>query len=160
EVAAGDVGVVGEKDVARIEVLQAVMGELGFHRVAHAADEHRQSESDRNGVAVRVEQADGEVERLVDDHVIGGAHQIRFHLLGRGDETVAHDFGGHRVGPVAGGGELGFQRNVHPQLRRISMTKSPKASTLTTSPGCTTVVDAYSSINAGPAMRFSASNEV
>jgi len=43
EVAAGDVGIVGEKDVAGIKVFQAVMRELGFHRVAHAADEHRQS---------------------------------------------------------------------------------------------------------------------
>jgi hypothetical protein len=49
-------------------------------------------------VALRVEQPDREVERLVDDHVVGGAHQVGLHLLGRGDETVAHDFGRHRIG--------------------------------------------------------------
>ena len=42
EMAAGDVGVVGEQDVAGIEIFQAVVRELGLHRVAHAADEHRQ----------------------------------------------------------------------------------------------------------------------
>jgi hypothetical protein len=31
-------------------------------------------------------------------------------ILKRGDETVAHDFRRHRIGPVAGGRKLGFQR--------------------------------------------------
>jgi hypothetical protein len=158
EVAAGDIGIVGQEDVAGVEVLDAVMGELGFHRIAHAADEHRQSEPDRNGIALCIEQADGEIERLVDDHVVGGAHQIGLHLFGCGDETIAHDFRRHRIRPVAGRRDLGFQRGIHAQLRKTSITRSPKASTATTSPGCTTVVDAYSSINAGPVMRFSASS--
>src|SRR6266540_628522 len=135
EVATGDVSIIGQKDVAGIEVFYAVVLELGFDGIAHAADEHRQSESDRKGVALRIEEADGKIERLVDDHVVGGAHQIRLHLLGCGDETIAHDFGRNRVGPIAGGRELGFQRYIHAQLRRISMTRSPKASTMTTSPG-------------------------
>ncbi len=132
EMAAGDVGVVGQQDVAGIEVLDAVMLELGLHRVAHAADEHRQAEPDRDGVALRVEQPDGEVERLVDDHVVGGAHQVGLHLLGRGDETVAHDFGGHRdrvpaTSPAAlAASSLGVHdSSVHPQLRMISITRSP-----------------------------------
>ena len=110
EMAAGDVGVVGEQDVARLEILDAVMIELGLHGVAHAADEHRQSEPDRHRVALRVEQADGEVERLVDDHVVGGAHQVGLHLLGRGDETVAHDLGGHGIGAMAAERCLGLAR--------------------------------------------------
>ena len=77
------------------------MRDLGLHGVAHAADEHRQAEADRNRVALRIEHPDGEVERLVDDHVVGGAHQVGLHLLGDGDEAVAHDFGGDRVGAMA-----------------------------------------------------------
>ena len=114
EVAAGDVGVVGEQDVAGIEVLDAVVRELGLHRVAHAADEHRQAEPDRDRVALRVEQADGEIERLVDDHVVGGAHQVGLHLLGRGDETVAHDFGGHRIGAGTPADAMAWLSARHP----------------------------------------------
>ena len=113
EMAAGDVGVVGEQDVARLEILRAEMRELGLHRVAHAADEHRQAEPDRHRVALRVEQPDGEVERLVDDHVVGGAHQVGLHLLGRGDETVAHDFGDHRIDAMAADCGLGFSGGIH-----------------------------------------------
>ena len=51
---------------------------------------------------LRVEQADGEVERLVDDHVVGRAHQVGLHLLGHGDEAVAHDFGDDRIGAGCG----------------------------------------------------------
>ena len=40
-----------------------------------------------------VEQADGEVERLVDDHVVGGAHEIGLHLFGHREHAVAHDLG-------------------------------------------------------------------
>ena len=46
---------------------------------------------------VRREQADGEVERLVDDHVVGGAHEVGLHLLGHRDDAVAHDLGQDRI---------------------------------------------------------------
>ncbi len=157
EMAAGDVGIVGQQDVAGIEIFHAVVSELGLHRVAHAADEHRQSESDRDRVALRIEQSNGEVERFVYDHVVGGAHQVGLHLLGSGDETVAHDLGRHRIDAMAPGRGLGLQGCIHDQLRRISITRSPKASTSTSSPGCTTVVEAYSSITTGPTIRLLAS---
>ena len=37
------------------------------------------------------EQAGGEVERLVDDDVVGGAHEVGFHFLGHRNDAVAHD---------------------------------------------------------------------
>ncbi len=98
EVAACRVGVVGKQNVTRLDAVDPEMPQLGFHGLAHAANEHRQAEADRNGVAGRIEQADGEVERLVDDHVVGGAHQVRFHLFGDANERVAHDFSDDRIG--------------------------------------------------------------
>ena len=38
--------------------------------------------------------------RLVDDHVVGGAHQVGLHLVGDGDDRVADDLGGERVHPI------------------------------------------------------------
>ena len=156
EMAAGDVGVVGQQDVAGIEILHAVVIELGLHGVAHAADEHRQAEPDRHRIALRVEQPDGEIERLVDDHVVGGAHQVGLHLLGRGDETVAHDFGGDRIDArqaarawPSSAASIVSSAEFRSRGRRRRRPSS-------TSPGCTTVVEAYSSISAGPAMRLPA----
>jgi hypothetical protein len=74
------------------------MPQLGLHGLAHAANEHRQPEADRDCVAGGIEQADGEIERLIDDHVVGGAHQVRLHLFGDADERIAHDFGDDRIG--------------------------------------------------------------
>ena len=107
---------------------------LALHGLAHAADEHRQAEADRHDVAARVEQPDGEVERLVDDHVVGRAHEVDLHLLGHGDEAVAHDFGDDRIG--AGRFRFCFHDVVHRQPLRTVMTRSPKASTSSRSPGC------------------------
>ncbi len=98
EVAAGGVGVVGEQHVARLDAVDPEMPQLRLHGLAHAANEHRQAEADRDRVAGGVEQADREVERLVDDHVVGGAHQVRLHLFGDADERVAHDFSDDRIG--------------------------------------------------------------
>ena len=52
EMAAGDVAVVGDVDVARLDVLDAEMPDLGLHRLRHAADEHRQPDADRDGLAL------------------------------------------------------------------------------------------------------------
>ena len=99
EVAAGGVGVVGEQDVARLDAVGRRNARASaLTAFGHAADEHRQPEPDRDRVAVGGEQADGEVERLVDDHVVGGAHEVGLHLLGHGDDAVAHDLGEDRVG--------------------------------------------------------------
>ena len=91
EVAAGRVGVVGDEDVAGVDVLVAVVLDLRAHRLGHAADEHRQAKPDRERLALLREQADGEVQRLVDDEVVGGPRQVGLHLLGDRDEASADD---------------------------------------------------------------------
>ena len=103
EMAAGDVGVVGQQDVARFETVGTEMSDLCLHGFRHAADEHRQAEADRDRVAVLGEQADGEVQRLIDDHVVGGAHEVDLHLLGHRHDAVAHDLDQNRIGGVLDG---------------------------------------------------------
>jgi hypothetical protein len=61
------------------------------------------------------EQAGGEIERLVDDDVVGGAHEVGLHLLGHRDDAVAHDLGDDRIG-------LGAR--FIPGLRAISILNS------------------------------------
>ena len=97
EMAAGDIGVVGQQNIARPDIV-AEMAQLRLHRFRHAADEHRQAEPDRDRLALRGEQPDGEVERLVHDHVVGGAGEVGLHLLGDGDDAVPHQLGDHRIG--------------------------------------------------------------
>ncbi len=149
EVAAGDVGVVGDEDVAGLHALEAKMGDLGLHCLGHAADEHGQAETDGNGLALRSEEADGEIERLVDDEVVGGPHQVGLHLLGDGEEAVADDLDGDGVD---GGRRGGRGCSSHGGQLPIAMTRLPKASTTRWSPGATTVVEACSSTRAGPAI--------
>src|ERR1700743_1888117 len=115
--------------------------DLGLDRVAHTADEHRQSKADRNGVAITIKEPNREVERFIDDHVVGCPHQIGLHLLGRGDEAVADDLGSDQI-------DAGRQRRH--QLDYTGITRLPRSSTTATSPGGSTVVDAYSWISAGP----------
>ena len=88
EMAAGGVGVVGDEDVAGLDAIKAEMSELGFDRLGHAANEGRKPDADGDGLAVGSEEPGGEVERLVDDHVVGGAHEVRLHLLGHGNDAV------------------------------------------------------------------------
>ena len=97
EMAAGDVAVIGDQDVARLDIV-AEIGELGLQGLRHAADEHRQPEPDGDSLAARVEHPGREVERLVDDHVVGGAHEVGLHFLGHRHHTVAHDFGDDGIG--------------------------------------------------------------
>ena len=91
EMAAGEIGIVGDVDVAGTDVFGAEMLDLGLHRLGHAADEHRQPDADGDGLAPWREQAGGEIERLVDDDVVGGAHEVGFHFLGHRNDAVAHD---------------------------------------------------------------------
>ena len=93
-----EIGIVGDVDVARLDIGEPEMPDLGLHGLGHAADEHRQPDADRDGLALRGEQPGGEVERLVDDHVVGGAHEVGLHFLGHRDDAVAHDLGHHRIG--------------------------------------------------------------
>ena len=97
QVAAGDVGVVGHQDVAGGDAVGPEMRQLGPQGLGHAADEHRQAEADGDRLALGGEQPDGEVERLVDDHVVGGAHQVGLHLFAHRHDAVADQLGRHRV---------------------------------------------------------------
>ena len=179
EVAAGDVGIVGDVDVARIDVLVAEMLDLGLHGLRHAADEHRQADADRDGLALRREQAGGEVQRLVDDHVVGGAHEVGLHFLGHGDDAVAHDLDDHRIDLAAvwfslflghvnhSSGLSGIRLCLERALGALAahhfapatlITRLPYASTVIRSRGISTVVEACSSISAGPLILFPASS--
>ena len=106
EMAAGEIGIVGDVDVARPDVLAAEMLDLGLHRLRHAADEHRQPDADRHRLAVGREQPGGEIQRLIDDDVVGGAHEVGLHFLGHRDDAVAHDLGDDRI-------DLRFARAFH-----------------------------------------------
>ena len=98
QVTSGDVGVVGQQDVTRMDVLDAVMFELRLDGLRHAPDEHRQSKPDRDRFALWCEQPDREVECFIDDHVVGGAHQVGFHFLCDGNHAVADNLGDDGVG--------------------------------------------------------------
>src|SRR6185312_14817357 len=101
---AGDIGIVGDEDVARLDVVFE-MRELGLDRLAHAADEHRQAEADRYRAPVGGEETAGEIQRLVDDEVIGGTHEIGLHPAGDGEHARAHDLGNDRIGAAIARGE-------------------------------------------------------
>ncbi len=153
EVAAGRVGVVGDEDVAGMDV-GAEMLQLRLDRLGHAADEHRQADADRDRLARSGIEAGGEIQGLVDDHVVGGAHEVRLHFLGHGDDAVAHDLGDDGIG-LADLGRGRFERRHH-FLPATVMTRLPHSSTTSLSPGLTTVVEACSSTSAGPLMRLPA----
>ena len=89
--------VVGEKNVAGKNIFLAPVGDLGLDRIGQAADEHWQTEADRNSIAVGIEQSNGEILRLVDNHVVSGAHQIGFHLIGDRDDRVADHLRGEGI---------------------------------------------------------------
>ena len=158
EVAAGDVGIVGDVDVARLHAGEAEVPDLRLDRLRHAADEHRQPDADRHRLRLRREQADGEVERLVDDHVVGGAHQVGLHLVGDGDDAVAHDLGDHGIEGLARLPCALWAGHADQRPFPTAMTRLPQASTVSVSPGISTVVDACSSMSAGPLMRLPAAS--
>src|SRR5215813_2710498 len=164
--AAGEIGIVGDVDVARPDVASAEMLDLGLDRLRHAADEHRQPDADRDGLASRREQAGGEVERLVNDDVVSGAHEVGLHFLSHRDDAVAHDLRDHGI-DLAYGARLGLGtrlardgscRFCHGSYRPPAtlIIRCPQASTSSLSPGSNTVVAACSSISAGPLMQLPA----
>ena len=88
EMAAGDVGVVGQlayRPASMFSMPKCAIFALTVSLMPRM-NIGRPSPIDTVSPS-RVEQPDGEIERLVDDHVVGGAHQIGLHLLGRGDEA-------------------------------------------------------------------------
>src|SRR4029077_13065133 len=100
------------------------------------------------------EQAGGEVQRLIDDHVVGRAHEVGLHFLGHGEHAVAHDLDDHRIDLSAFRDSLlcflGHHFLSHYLAPATLMTRLPYASTVMRSRGISTVVEACSSISAGP----------
>ena len=92
QVAAGKVGVIGDEDIAGLDVLIAKMCDLGFDGFSHSSNEHRQSQSDRNGFSLGGEKSDREIESLGDDYIVSGAHEIGFHVAGDRHDAVANNF--------------------------------------------------------------------
>src|SRR6516162_5990248 len=161
------IGIVGDVDVARPDVAGAEMLDLGLDRLRHAADEHRQPDADRDGLASRREQTGGEVERLVDDDVVSGAHEVGLHFLGHRDDAVAHDLRDHGIDlacaarralgtRLARDGLCPFCHGAYRPPAATLIIRCPQASTSSLSPGSNTVVAACSSISAGPLMRLPA----
>src|ERR1700722_15198192 len=102
EMAAGGIGVVRHQNVAVVNTIDAVMLELGFDDVGHSTNEARKSDTDRDRLAFGGKQANGKIERLVDDHVVGGAHEVRLHFLSDCEYAVPDDFGQDRIGESHG----------------------------------------------------------
>src|SRR5439155_6015992 len=100
EVTASEIGIVGDIDVTRMHVDRTEMRDLRLHRLGHPADEHRQADADRDRLALWREQAGGKIERLVDDDVVSGAHEVRFHFLRHGNDAIAHDLCDYRIDVV------------------------------------------------------------
>ena len=101
EMTAGDIGVVGDVDVARLHVLDAEMLDLRLHGFGHATNKHGQPDTDRYGLAFRREEAGGEIQGLVDDNIVGGAHEIGLHLFRHRNDSIADDL---RDDGIDGGG--------------------------------------------------------
>src|SRR3954453_16717800 len=118
QMAAHDVGVVREEDVARLDALETIKGELGLDCVRQTPNEHWQAEADGDRVALGIKQANGEVERLVDDHVVGRAHKVSLHLVGDGDHRVSDDLRGDGVNG-------GWRSGVNAHAFSSSITRSP-----------------------------------
>ena len=146
------------------------MRDLRLHRLGHPADEHRQADADRDRLALWREQAGGKIERLVDDDVVGGAHEVRFHFLRHGNDAVAHDLRDHRIdvvgiAPFASdtrGARYAIFHFCHAHYRSppTSIIRCPRASTSSRSPRNRSVVAACSSISAGPLIRLPAASVV
>src|SRR6516164_10844675 len=97
EMTAGRVGIIGDIDIAGLHVFDAEMTDFGFNGLGHPADESRQAYADRDRFARGCEQARSEVERLVDDHIVGRAHEVRLHFLCHGEHAITNDLHGYRV---------------------------------------------------------------
>ena len=91
------VSVVGNQDIARLEVVEAEVLNARLHCFRHASDEHRKTETDGHSAPVSCVDSHGEIERFVNNWVVSSTRKVGLHLLGNGNNTVAHDFGYDRV---------------------------------------------------------------
>ena len=91
--AAHGVTIIGEQDIARLDVFLAPELDFCLDRVRQAADEHRQAQADGDRVAVGVKKPDGEILGFVNNRVVRRAHQVGLHLAGDGDHRAPDDFG-------------------------------------------------------------------
>ena len=107
EVLAADLALVHHHHVAGREAVEAVARDAVGDRDAEVGEEDRQAAAVlRDHARLRVDQAAAIVAHLVDHHVVGGLRQRVRHLVGIGDDGVAHDLDGDRMGVVAGHGQL------------------------------------------------------
>ena len=97
EMAAHGVTIVGEQNVAGLDIFLAPESDLRLDRIRQAADKHRQTQAYGHGVAVGIEQTDGEILSFVDDRVIRRAHQVGLHLAGDRHHRAADHLSGKRV---------------------------------------------------------------
>ncbi len=97
QMAAHHLGIVGEQNIAGMNILLAPMLKLRLDRIRQPADKHRQPKADGNRIAVGIEQPDGKILGFVDDHVIRRAHEIGLHLIGDGDHGAADHLGGKGI---------------------------------------------------------------
>src|SRR6266481_1130383 len=89
--------IIGEQDIAWLDIFFSPMTKLGFYRVRQAADEHRKPESYGDRVAVGIEESNGKVLSLVNDHVVGRAHEIGLHLIRDRHHRAADHLGSERI---------------------------------------------------------------
>ena len=73
------------------------MPDLGLYGLGHAADKHWQSKADGNRLAGSREDSNREVQRLVNDHVVGGSHEVGLHFLSDRHHTIANDLHKNRI---------------------------------------------------------------
>ena len=103
EMLAADLALVHDDDVARREAVEAVARDAVGDRDAEVGEEDRQAAAVlRDHPRLGVDQPAAIVADLVDHHVVGGLGQRVRHLVGIGDDGVAHDLDGDRMGFVAG----------------------------------------------------------
>jgi len=100
---AADLALIHNDDVARREALEAVAGDAVGDRDAEVGEEDRQTAAVlRDHPRLGVDQPAAIVADLVDHHVVGRLRQRVGHFAGIGDDGVAHDLDGDRMGFVAG----------------------------------------------------------
>ncbi len=103
EMLAADLALVHDDDVARREAVEAVALDAVGDRDAEIGEEDRQAAAVlRDHPRLGVDQPAAIVADLVDHHVVGGLGQRVRHLVGIGDDGVAHHLDGDRMGFVAG----------------------------------------------------------
>ena len=97
EMAAHGVTIIGEQNVAGLDVFLTPELDFRLDRVRQSADEHRQTQADGDRVAVGVEQSDGEILSFVNNRVVRSAHQVGLHLAGDRHHRAPNHLSGKRV---------------------------------------------------------------